>query len=205
MNFGIPITNDFLRTLPEYKGKSDSQLTAQDRSKVAMQQRDVYVSEAVKRLDLLKSDYGNGVSTLCRFYNASGDPIKVNFDHSWRGSFYKDSPPSVVENGQWTTFIHVHPTAQAVGSAGAVIYRTTENTDIFIGWQNPWNTAYDPTCWAESKEKDHWWAVGSESYMLHLLDDKANNRHEDSEYGYKVSVQIGSSTTSECIAMIEKI
>jgi hypothetical protein len=61
MNFGIPIDNNFLRTLPEYKGKPDSELTARDRSKVAIQQRDVYVSEAVKRLDELKSDYGNGV------------------------------------------------------------------------------------------------------------------------------------------------
>ncbi|KAF8550539.1 hypothetical protein OG21DRAFT_1513869 [Imleria badia] len=204
MNFGIPIDNNFLRTLKEYKGKPDSELTARDRSKVAIQQRDVYVADAVKRLDELKSDYGNGVSTLCRFYNASGDRIRVNFDHSWRGSFYKDSPPSTVENGQWTTFIHVHPSGSAKGSAGAVIYRTIADTDIFIGWQNPWNTAYDPTCWTESQAKDHWWNVGSESYMLYLLDDKAGRRKDADGYGYKVNVQIGGSTTSTCAATIEK-
>jgi hypothetical protein len=128
------------------------------------------------------------VSTLSRFYNASGDQIKVNFDHSWRGSFYKDSPPSTVENGQWTTFIHVHPGGSAKGSAGAVIYRTAADTDIFIGWQNPWNTAYDPTCWTESQEKNHWWGVGSESFMLHLLDDKAGSRKDADGHGYKASL-----------------
>ncbi|KAI9566173.1 hypothetical protein HD554DRAFT_2040409 [Boletus coccyginus] len=177
MNYGVPIDNNFLRTLKEYKGKPDSELTAKDRSKVALQQKDTYASEAVKRLDELKSDYGNGVSTLCRFYNASGDQIKVNFDNSWRGSFYKDAPATTVENGQWTTFIHVHPTSQAVGSAGAVIYRTAGNNDIFIGWQNPWNTAYEPTCLTESQGKDHWW---------------------------NVTVDIGGSTTSSCVATIEK-
>jgi hypothetical protein len=204
MNYGIPIDNDFLRTLPEYKGKTDLQISSNDRSKVAVQQKDVYVSEATKRLDELKSDYGNGVSTLCRFYNASGDTIKVNFDHSWRGSFYKDAPSSTVANGQWTTFIHVHPSSSAKGSCGAVIYRTAADSDIFIGWQNPWNTSYDPTCLVESQAKDHWWNVGSESYMLYLLDDKSGNRSDYNSYGYKVTASIGGSTTSTYVVVIEK-
>lgn len=60
MNFGIPIDNNFLRTLTEYTAKTNEQLTAKDRSKVALLQQDVYAPEAIKRLDQLKSDYGNG-------------------------------------------------------------------------------------------------------------------------------------------------
>lgn len=54
MNFDNPIDKDFLRTLPEYK---------QDGLVVDFQgpQQDVYSGEPVKRLDEIKSDYGNGV------------------------------------------------------------------------------------------------------------------------------------------------
>ena len=95
MNYGVPIDNDFLRTLKEYKGKPDSELTVKNHSKVALRQKDMYASEAIKCLDELKSDYRNGirwanpvfsskwlimlivmhhgvVSMLCHFYNASG-------------------------------------------------------------------------------------------------------------------------------------
>lgn len=61
MNFGIPIDNDFLRTLPEYKGKPDSELTAEDRSNVALQRKNEYVGEAVRYVKGLKEDYGHGV------------------------------------------------------------------------------------------------------------------------------------------------
>lgn len=38
-----------------------AELTAKERSTAALQQKDVYVAEAVERLDELKSDYGSGV------------------------------------------------------------------------------------------------------------------------------------------------
>ena len=129
------------------------------------------------------------VSTLCRFYNASGDQIKVNLVENWRGTFYKDLPPWTVENGQWTTFLHVHPWGSTSGSTGAVIYRTVTETDIFIGWQNPCFMSWfsDPTCWAESFEKDHWWGVGTKDHMLALLDGEADRRKEHEGPGYKAS------------------
>lgn len=129
---------------------------------------------------VLGSSLGGHVSTLCRIYNASGDRIRIKFDHSWRGYFYKESPVSTVENGQWTTFVHVHPTYQPCGNAGAVIYGTAVDSDIFLGWQNPFHPAYNPTCWAEEmgmgKEegKRDWWNANSQANMLQLLDYKAN-------------------------------
>ncbi|KAN0088032.1 hypothetical protein V8E55_006653 [Tylopilus felleus] len=64
-----------------------AELTAKERSTAALQQKDVYVAEAVERLDELKSDYGSGVR--------SGLTLR-------RGSFYGDSSNSTVENVQWT-------------------------------------------------------------------------------------------------------
>lgn len=48
MNFGIAITNDYLRTSNPglYVNK---ELTAHDRSKVAMEQMDVFAKDAVQR------------------------------------------------------------------------------------------------------------------------------------------------------------
>lgn len=80
----------------------------------------------------------------CPVYNASGDPLTIYLHESWRGSFYKNSPPTVVQNGQWITFFHVHPMGAAEGSRGAVVYRTAADSNIFIGWQNPWKTLYMP-------------------------------------------------------------
>ena len=64
MNFGIPVDNNFLRTLPQYRGRSDSELTAKDRSRVAMERLRRYpkdTNDAVNHLNKLKSDYGTGV------------------------------------------------------------------------------------------------------------------------------------------------
>lgn len=61
MNFGIPIDNRFLRTLPEYKDKPESELTAVVRSNVALQRKNEYVGDAERYVDGLKQGYGNGV------------------------------------------------------------------------------------------------------------------------------------------------
>lgn len=67
MAYGVPIDDDFLRTLPEYKNKTT--LTAKDRSTVALQQKFVYRDQAIKRLDELKSDFGDGVSYVLILYS----------------------------------------------------------------------------------------------------------------------------------------
>ncbi|KDQ07797.1 hypothetical protein BOTBODRAFT_192159 [Botryobasidium botryosum FD-172 SS1] len=161
------------------QGKPDSALSAADRGKVAMDQQKTYENDAIERLKKLKEDYGNGVSTLVRVYNASGDRITLQDEHSWRGSFYGGPPESFIENGQWGVFLHVKPTGAAVGSAGAVVYRTAGSADIF-------------------------WDTGSKDAMLALLDDKAGPTFRDSNAGYKVYGNIETSTTSHYQVIIEK-
>lgn len=200
MAYGVPIDDDFLRTLPEYKNKTT--LTAKDRSTVALQQKFVYRDQAIKRLDELKSDFGDGVSTLCLVYNATGDTITCHDTQSWKGHFYKQSPENSFENGQWSIFMHVKPSVLPEGCTGAVIYRTKQHADVFLGWQNPWTPGYDTSCWAECRAWDHWWGTGSKSFMEHLLYDKARSTHEDSSNGYKANISMGDSTTSYCEAAI---
>lgn len=119
------------------------------------------------------------ISTLCRFYNASGDPIRVRIAHSWAGRFCEREAASIVENGQWTAFLHVHPTGTRKSNVGI------EDTDIFFGWRNPW-FAIDGTCCTEIREKDHWWSVGSERDMLHLLEENVGSK-DQSVQRYKAS------------------
>jgi hypothetical protein len=59
MNFGLPVDNAYLKTLPEYKDRTD--LTAKDRSDVALQLRDTYSHESKEWLEKQKAAYGVGV------------------------------------------------------------------------------------------------------------------------------------------------
>lgn len=131
------------------------------------------------------------VSTLCRFYNASGDTIRVQIEYSWRGSFYIDTPASTVENGQWTTFLHVKPLATPFGSRGAVVYRTAGDTDVFIGWQNPLNfIIYGPTCWAKLTSKPRVWDQRLLDKMEGLLNDSGGSRKSVDKNGYRVGSSV---------------
>ncbi|KDQ07793.1 hypothetical protein BOTBODRAFT_48552 [Botryobasidium botryosum FD-172 SS1] len=205
MPFGPIIDNNYIRTLPEYQGKPDSALSAADRGRVAMAKKKDYENEAIERLKKLKENYGNGVSTLVHVYNASGDRITLQGEHSWRGSFYGGPPESFIENGQWGVFLHVKPTGAAVGSAGAVIYRTAGSADIFVGWQNPWNTMYQPTCHGEASSRGWWWDKTTKDHMLSVLDDEATSTFLRSGSGYTVSGKIGDSTTSQYEVVVEKL
>ena len=60
-NFGIPIDNRFLFTMvPEYRGRNESQITAQDRGKVAKQLIDASKPEATRYLDQLRGEVNVG-------------------------------------------------------------------------------------------------------------------------------------------------
>jgi hypothetical protein len=125
-------------------------------------------------------------STLCRIYNASGDPITLVKSKSWNGQFFQSQPSETIQNGQWGAFIHGKQPVITSGSVGCVIYHTGSDTDLFIGWRNPYWPGKHNNTWCESQPKDHWWAVGSEDYMDHLL-NYGQTDHEHTNVGYKVS------------------
>ncbi|GJX52907.1 hypothetical protein Tco_0281276 [Tanacetum coccineum] len=99
--------------------------------------------EAIAYVRKQKSDSGNGVSTLCIFYNATGETLYYDQEHSWYGRVW-DLYPMEVQNGQWGAFLHVKRVAEATGSMAYVIYRVEANNNAgfcscLIGWETPWN------------------------------------------------------------------
>ncbi|PWA61530.1 cytolysin/lectin [Artemisia annua] len=101
--------------------------------------------EALAYVRRQKAQWGTGVSTLCFFYNATGETLFFDGEHSWFGRIY-GSYPLIVQNGQWGAFLHVKRTAAASGSMGYVLYRVKGTNDAgylssLIGWDNPWNKA----------------------------------------------------------------
>ncbi|GLB43547.1 hypothetical protein LshimejAT787_1400590 [Lyophyllum shimeji] len=208
MKFGLIIDNDYLRQLPEYKDKQYWQISSADRGRVAMRERDKYEGDAVNRSYLLKveSNVGSvGASVECRVYNASGDRLQVHLTKSWGGDFYQDQPDHYLENGQWSAFVHYNDGWSGISSAtGAVVYRTSSDADIFIGWHTKRDEENSPSCHAESREKDHWWNVGSEGYMESRITKACKLRSRDTQQGYKVTTIIGQSCTSACVTIIEK-
>lgn len=98
--------------------------------------------EAVAYVRKLKFDWGNGVSLLAVFYNATGETMTYMQDNAAYGHIY-DSFPVRVQNGQWGAFFHVKATAAASGTNGFVVYRVrVDDTDVcnqLIGWSVPWD------------------------------------------------------------------
>ena len=99
--------------------------------------------EAIAYVRKQKTNSGNGVSTLCIFYNATGETLDYDQENSWYGRVW-DLYPLEVQNGQWGAFLHVKNASAATGSMAYVIYRVECNNNAgfcssLIGWETPWN------------------------------------------------------------------
>ena len=146
--FGIPITDETLKAMPKYEGK---EITRYDRAYEAMNMKNDggKDKEASNYVWNLKNDYGDGTSTLCLFYNATGDTIDLVKSHNWYGHLYKVPYPQTIANGQWAAFLHVKPdwpNSSCDGSAAGVVYRGKNaqgyKYDYMCSWHTPWWTAF---------------------------------------------------------------
>ncbi|CAD6270081.1 unnamed protein product [Miscanthus lutarioriparius] len=144
--FGEVVDNKMLDEVARYTGRPKTQ---EDRARVAWSliTHDDKKGNASKRVDVLKAMYGNGQSTLCLFYNATGDTLRYVTNHDWYG--YIDSRaeyPAEVGNGQWAAFLHVHRQGEPSGSVGAVVYRGKKKDGQFqeymLAWSTPWGFYY---------------------------------------------------------------
>jgi hypothetical protein len=143
--FGVPITDETLKAMSRYKGKT---ITQEDRAREAMR----LINSEDKNLNALnhaltlKSSYGDGVSTLCLLYNATGDALEIVDDQKkdWSGYVYKEEPPRSFDNGQWLAFLHKHPEPQAIGCEAARVYRGKnikgDVRDFLVAWSTPWGS-----------------------------------------------------------------
>ncbi|CAL4899026.1 unnamed protein product [Urochloa decumbens] len=157
--FGEPVTNETLEKmgLPQ---------TRENRARVAMSVMydDDRKGQATRYVQNLKQLYGNGASTLCLLYNATGNTITYRARKDWwNGSLYGPSNnnyPSSIYNGQWAAFLHVHDQGAATGSLGAVVYQGTNETgsppDLLVAWSTPWSQVYSNTAYCQIGDTDFW-------------------------------------------------
>lgn len=161
--------------------------------------------DALKYVLGLKADYGDGVTTLCLVYNATGDKLELASEIDWLGYVYKQQPPRSFENGQWLAFLHAHPTSQAYGCEAARVYRghnvKGEVRDFMVSWSTPWGTTQN-SAYTEVREQDHF--PDKWDYIKDNLLEKANKiTRDNSDPDCKSAVSIGGVTSPEFIAILK--
>ncbi|KAK3118165.1 hypothetical protein QOZ80_9BG0695220 [Eleusine coracana subsp. coracana] len=148
-------------------------------------------------IDNLKDRYGNGISTKCLIYNATGTTLNFVTYNDWHGHIYETPYPSVIQNGQWGAYLHVHPSAAMVGSAGAAVYRSkvpssNDSCDWLFSWSIPYVGGSDRV-YTEIREEGHFpphW-----DYIYHVKLENSERNSTDSGYGYVSRTEIGEGTT----------
>ncbi|KAF3447946.1 hypothetical protein FNV43_RR08653 [Rhamnella rubrinervis] len=197
--FGNPVTDDIVRLI-----YPDKDVTPELRAEVAIQYmnadgRDVNCKEFVYNL---KERYGNGISALCMIFNATGDNLTYVGYYDCHGHIYESPYPSLIQNGQWGGFLHVHPTAWTAGSESAVMYRGNnsagDDRDWMLSWGIPFigdNHAYTEIREAKHYEEDNW------NYIKDLLESKSTSA-TDTWGGCYSSVTIGQGTSPEFVGIM---
>ncbi|KAJ1265839.1 hypothetical protein BS78_08G105000 [Paspalum vaginatum] len=152
--FGEVVDNSKLDELARYAGKPKTQ---EDRARLAW----ALITDGDKKgmatryVDVLKAMYGNGQSTLCLVYNATGDTLHYVASHDWYGYIgSRVGYPAEIGNGQWAAFHHVHRQGEPSGSVGAVVYRGKKKDgqpqDYMLAWSTPWGFYYRNKAYVET-------------------------------------------------------
>ncbi|KAF3449313.1 hypothetical protein FNV43_RR10041 [Rhamnella rubrinervis] len=186
--FGKAITDSTLQTMPEYRGK---EITASKRSHVALKlvNADNKLVNARTFLKNLKGRYGNGVSTLCLIYNATGGTMENAGNINWFGQMFRESPyPDKIENGQWVAFLHVHDYEAAAGSIAATVYRGRNASGTVCEWMLSWYNSWDDhRVYTEIQEDGHF-AQNHWTYIYNLLKNHQGPNCTDTKLGCMSSV-----------------
>ncbi|MEH1865089.1 MAG: hypothetical protein V7K69_08770 [Nostoc sp.] len=142
-----------------------------------------FIEDAVKTVNGLKSNYGNGISTKICIFNATGQKLKNLLEGSWHGKWY-DGFDTEIENGQCSSILHVHNSGGLAGSSGYLVYQIENlNLNVFIGWDTPYSAAFSSNTFrVEIRENKHWWDKGSKNCMQNLVEKE----------GWSVSIPNGS-------------
>ncbi|WOG95425.1 hypothetical protein DCAR_0414744 [Daucus carota subsp. sativus] len=143
--FGQLVDDRKLDTMSDYVGKAKTQ---EDRAREAMRLINEHDKNGKARryVDGLKTEYGNGATTLCMVYNATGETLYYNTSRDWYGFIGRTPYPFEIGNGQWASFLHVKKTSAASGSEAALVFRgknaSGQNRDFCLAWSSPWSGLY---------------------------------------------------------------
>nr|XP_004303768.2 PREDICTED: 23 kDa jasmonate-induced protein-like [Fragaria vesca subsp. vesca] len=185
-------------TVRAISGCADLEITAVDRARAAINMRD---SNARTYVENLKKQWGNGVSTLCLVYNATGNTINYVRDHNFHGHIGPAPYPVKIENGQWGAFLHVKTSGAAAGSEAAVVYRGSNgqgtDCDLMMAWCNPWRRQrFDNSVWVKTREVDHFARYTPAKWQsLYKKLDVTRYHHSDSWKGRLSIISTGSDTS----------
>ncbi|XP_062205609.1 probable serine/threonine-protein kinase At1g01540 [Phragmites australis] len=167
--FGEVVDNYKLDEVARYMWKPKTQ---EDRARQAwyLMNDDDKKGKASRYVDVLKALYGNGQSTLCLVYNATGDTLYYVANHDWYGYIgSKVGYPAEIGNGQWAAFHHVHRLGEPSGSVGAVVYRGKkkdgQDQDYMLAWSTPWGFYYRNKAYGEIGGVDHFQRRWDEIYV----------------------------------------
>ncbi|CAL4898249.1 unnamed protein product [Urochloa decumbens] len=200
--FGIPITRDTLIATGDYDDPTQEDIAGYAMMMINSNGSDI---EAQQFVDNLKERYGNGISTKCLIYNATGITLNFADYHDWRGHVYETPYPSVIQNGQWGAFLHVKPGGAARGSIGAVVYRSKrpngsrDSCDWMFSWMIPFTG--DNTVYTEIREQGHFPRYWDYIYDAKLT--KSSRNSTDWNYGYLSTTTIGEATTANARAIFQ--
>ncbi|CAO1939507.1 unnamed protein product [Urochloa humidicola] len=198
--FGFPITRDTLIASGEYDDPSQKDIADYAMRMINSNNRDV---DAQQFVDNLKSRYGNGISTKCLIYNATGITLNLVTYKDWYGNVYETSYPTVIHNGQWGAYLHVKEGAK--GSAGAVVYRSKlpngsrDSCDWMFSWRIPLtgsNRVYTEIR-GEGHFPQHW------NYIYNTKLNNSTRHSTDRNYGYVSTTTIGEASTANATAILQ--
>nr|XP_040254756.1 serine/threonine-protein kinase PBL27-like [Aegilops tauschii subsp. strangulata] len=139
--FGEVVDNYKLDQMASYMGKSK---TRDDRVREAciLVEEDNKDAKATRYVDGLKTMHGNGdgQSTLCLVYNATGGTLHHVLQHDWSGHIGRAPCPALIGNGQWAAFHHVAQPGEP-DSLAAVVYRGKnkdgDEREYLLAWCTP--------------------------------------------------------------------
>lgn len=184
-------------TYVQSQDPTKTQPTQSDLATAALQAMNSSQTDAMTLVNSYKEEYGLGISTLVMIYNATGTALNLRSSDDDSGHIGKYPYDAVIQNGQWSVFLHVHTSGSAAGSIGAVGYTIQDDTGkvAVIAWNNPYNSS-------ASAFADVWSSSGfhatSWDQVFDLASDGGTTGHGDADgrkYGYAAPYTMGGTSS----------
>ena len=158
MLLGNAVTEAILKSDPRYHGKDITPIML---SEYALEQKASTDTDVLKIGNGMKDEYGKGISTLVRIFNACAEPLYLRYDLHLRGNIWKYPPDMVIHNGQWSVLLVSH-SAMAQGIAGGLVYHAAgKKMDMFCGWDMPYmhdifGEGHNNKVYGDIQPRDYW-------------------------------------------------
>lgn len=190
--FGTPITN-----------APGTQNTPLDLSVEAMMHIEDFRQAARDEVAKAKAVYGNGISTLVTIFNASGAELVLHGVKNFTGHADRYQPDARIGNGQWSTFLHVHPAGEMRGSSAALIYnvggRTSRIDFALFGWSVPYTGHNNSWCRVEDNDSEYS-KTSWDTYQDRIEDGNGGQ----SSYAYQITCPLGQGSSPALEAVVTR-